>query len=470
MTRRITIVTVVLFGCTKLTGDPRFYSADATLDRVDVVTDTGTETSVMVPPCPALTTGGISETLVQRSIVNLPEYFRARAGVAHPDGSFTMTGSIEPPPGSAANQRDILLFQITPSLMIDTTRFDAPGGVVRTPVPYNGGNGTAISNTVVLAPDGGFVVAGFLDARPPYATVGFVARFDGRGHLLTEFGNGGIVLHRPVSPTPAEGGIAWLHVYTDEAGIVVVGTDRNPTITPVTGRYTRLRWDGSTDPTFADGTLQSDTRFRSFGAIMRDGDGYVMAGDTRVGSRPALLFLDRNGTPRADRGTAGLVVHSVDAAQNFYVRSLAGDSLGGWIVAGGRGPFANFRVEPAAVRFGPEGTTDPTFARTGVFVSETLSVWWWQEVFNGGFVADGADRFSLLYSEQESNVVTERIDRCGMLDPTFGAGGTIRGARTNNVWIVLATWSLPDGSRVVANERNDYRSIDLQRFAARSSP
>lgn len=217
-------------------------------------------------------------------------------------------------------------------------------------------------NAVTSDAQGRVYVAGFSSQAPGRAAV--VARLlaDGRGD--PDFGDAGHVrLTRALAPSLADALVATA-IYHDGDGTVVALIDQHPWVASATRAWVvRLDDAGALDATFGDGGVREIADANGCFDIARDGD-YVFA-CTSARERPALLRLDRVGSPVA--WARGAVAEAASAPARFAVRTLARDSVGRWVVVGPvSASYDDTSALVAAVRFLPDGSHDRTYGLNGV--------------------------------------------------------------------------------------------------------
>lgn len=227
------------------------------------------------------------------------------------------------------------------------------------------GSGVSEGRAVAVLADGRVVGAGFVDRDATSSVV--VARWLADGSLDTSFGTGGVV-ERQVTGGRARG--AALGVQSD--GRVVVAGTVEKSSGDSAGFALRLGADGKADTTFGPnglyllGDAGQKRRFTSLVVSPVDDD-VLLAGEAdnaATGATSALVVrIDRNGSPRANFGTAGVVRHVVPGG------SAHGHGIGlladGRIVVGGTLERTDGRSDMLALRLLPDGRLDAAFGGSG---------------------------------------------------------------------------------------------------------
>ena len=198
------------------------------------------------------------------------------------------------------------------------------------------------------------------------------------------------------------------------------------TVGPEGGFFALARYapDGDLDASFGEGgrvrtSFEAlDSRFigsRAQAVAVQPDGRLVVAGGTGAGTEFALARYLPSGALDPDFGDGGLVLTdlggSVGGTTAFDVL-LQPD---GRVVAVG---IWDLRI--TAVRFGPDGTLDPTFGDGGVARVDlgAPAIAWSAALLGDGRVVVAGD--------SDMDVVVLRLGVDGALDPTFGDGGVVR--------------------------------------------
>jgi len=300
------------------------------------------------------------------------------------------------------------------------------GGTARVPVP--GGD----TEDILVLPDGSMLLGGTADLRPNDGVREFlVARLDGNGALVPDFGNGGLVSTRV--PLADDASVRRLALDPD-GRIVAAGISRTELATGDTSRrlvMARYFANGQLDREFGIDGLRNSVS-------ARDVTGIVVREDR------SIVFVGRN-----DELILGILSPGLGfGASEFIENSEGGDvvpHLGGLLMGG--------TVEREFLLLRMNGDLpDPSFgdggeARTPIGTADArlrkLLV-----LPDGRIVAVGAVTVGL----GDVDVVLARYTANGALDPTFGNGGVVvtplSPGRDDALDAVLA----PDGTMLVGGQ------------------
>jgi uncharacterized delta-60 repeat protein len=217
------------------------------------------------------------------------------------------------------------------------------GGKVLT--DFSGGGSFDIARSVVIAQDGGLVVAGDSNARDNYEDFA-LARYNGNGRLNTSFGSGGKVL----TDFSGHGGsdrATGLTMAPDGKLVAVGGSDAG-------GRaydfaLARYNGNGSLDPSFGSGgkvlTDFSDGAYGSVdaaNALATQKDGKIVAAGLSlpidIGVEGwALSRYNTNGSLDTSFGNGGKVLTEISPSTSFESAHALAIQKDGKIVAAGEG-------------------------------------------------------------------------------------------------------------------------------------
>jgi uncharacterized delta-60 repeat protein len=239
----------------------------------------------------------------------------------------------------------------------------------------------------------------------------------------------------------------------------------------------RYNTDGSLDATFGVGGIvftdlnagSSDTAT----AMALQGDGkIVLAGQSVTAVSPsdedfAVVRYNSDGSLDSTFGTGGVVL--TDFGAQFYegAFSVAVDSAGRIVVAGGTYTFATQR-DFAIARYNPDGSLDTTFDGDGR-VTTPISLTNFDVAAD---VAIHADDRIVVVGFADSDVALARYATNGALDTTFGGTGTI----TTNFGGLFADATAvviqPDGKVLAVGSTTSTTTTDfaLVRYNADGSP
>jgi uncharacterized delta-60 repeat protein len=220
-----------------------------------------------------------------------------------------------------------------------------------------------------------------------------------------------------------------------------------------------VRYDsaGVLDPTFGGGGIVTTPVGDSSRAnvVVMQSDGKIVVGGTTVTGGVAsflLLRYDDTGALDPGFGTAGIVTLSLGTAAS--VADLVLQS-GERIVAVGT---SDSRV--ALARFDTGGTLDPTFGTGGVTITLVGT-----SSEGHGVTLLVADALAVA-GTSESRFLVARYDASGILDPSFGAGGTVTTVVTPSSDYLRAITSQSDGKLVVigATALTGVRALTVARY------
>lgn len=304
------------------------------------------------------------------------------------------------------------------------TRFNSNGSLDQS----FGTNGTAIVSFVLanltLQPDGKIIAAGFVDQSSTFTMA--LSRLNSDGSVDTTFGQNGIV--QTLVPNSSSSNANGLTLQAD-GKIVVVGQARINGITQALA--VRYNSDGSLDNSFGvNGVsvipLLPGSAAALAIAVSTQEDGKIVIGcinvDTSNTSRFDVVRLDTHGSLDTTFNGGQVVIEFIPANASEQLRCLALQPDGKIVVAGvttnstGTSSFA-------IARLNTDGTVDNSFGIAGKNVTTFTQ---------GTSVADAiaiqADGKILLLGTAgvpgNFNFALARYTINGILDPTFGAGGT----------------------------------------------
>ncbi len=346
------------------------------------------------------------------------------------------------------------------------------GGTVTTDVnPLEGRPEQALA--VAVQADGKIVAAG-----GTWFDVGQIAlvRYDDAGNLDATFGSGGIVTTAVATTSGANA------VVLQPDGKIVVAGSANIIPLPsgdVDRDFALVRYnaDGSLDATFGTGGKVL-TGFGTVGdsaralALQPDGK-LVAAGHTHEDI--ALARYNADGSLDSTFGTGGKIVTRVGML--YRANALAIQPDGKVVIAGDNPSSDNGHI--AVVRYGPDGTLDPSFGNGGIV--KTSLPEFPGEGANGLVVQpDGkllvaglSSRFG-NFSGSGDDFLLARYNPDGTLDGSFGTNGRLTtafgsepgGGTDDRAFAVLLQ---PDG-RVVAGGAGDGDSLALARYETAEVP
>ncbi|HYH63910.1 MAG TPA: hypothetical protein VD866_04360 [Urbifossiella sp.] len=243
------------------------------------------------------------------------------------------------------------------------------------------------------------------------------------------------------------------------------------------GLVMRLNADGTVDPTFSNGALDTvwdggDGMHVRAGAdplfdVVLQSDGKIVA----VGGQNALR-LTADGQPDPTFGTNGLVTFpaiGTGASGSFGATGLARQPDGKFVVSG----YANFTGtgnDFVAIRLNADGTPDPTFDGDGVRSVAFSAVNGVDQAHAVAVQADGKIVLAGLATPgtTATDFAAVRLNADGSLDTTFSADGVITvpvlaGFAGDSASAVVIQ---PDGKIVLAGAANPAGSFQIDLFTA----
>ena len=239
-------------------------------------------------------------------------------------------------------------------------------------------------------------------------------------------------------------------------------------------RYTTTQ---TLDSTFGDGGVVLTDFGKSYDwayalALQRDGKIVVAGVSDASGSKDfALARFHPNGVLDQDFGNGGLVTQGMRSLTADIIRGIA-IQPDGKIVAGGSsfedvvtvGPNSDFMV----ARYLPDGSNDLSFGIGGVMATDfgrssfdqphALALQPDGKVVLGGYTNDGDGPGVLFGADQ---LALARYTSNGMLDPTFGHGGTVVFDGGSLDERILALVIAPDGGLLAGGYVNGEKRGDL---------
>ncbi len=254
---------------------------------------------------------------------------------------------------------------------------------------------------------------------------GVVARWTAEGGLDTTFGDGGVAIVESSGGAPARDVVLRAALAEDDGSVVVTGGDSVPLNPSTVGYYARLTHDGALDTGFGGG-LVTDDRVAAYTAIVRDGDGYALAGESAREGAPTVLYLSADGRPRGAVGDRGAVAHP---GGPMAVRAMRRYDDGGLVVAGGGGAPSFGQNPLRLVRFTADRRPDGAWGESGVS-SGFSEAWWNIEMCHAGGLLPWTQG-SYLVLGYGLGVRVHRVLRDGRGDADFGGDGSLRAAPTD---------------------------------------
>jgi uncharacterized delta-60 repeat protein len=273
---------------------------------------------------------------------------------------------------------------------------------------------------VAVTHGGGIVGAGtHYDSDGVPRTYIRVVRVSDRGRRLRSFGKHGVVR---LDPFPRPGVVTG--VVVQPSGRIVVGGyfQHGPHARGTTSFLLGLTPSGALDPGFGDGGLVTPDlgRISRILALAMTTSGRPVGVGMTAAPRPAtwpVALAARwrvNGSIDRSFGDRGIVRWPGSGTAEEIAIAPDGDVIaGGWLAT----------AEAALMRLTPDGVIDPSFGDGGTATVPGRSV--------DGLVvqADGSALGVTWSRDSDVDVLITRIDPNGMIDSSFGDGGTSRLAR-----------------------------------------
>ncbi|HEX9301441.1 MAG TPA: hypothetical protein VF959_03740 [Casimicrobiaceae bacterium] len=301
------------------------------------------------------------------------------------------------------------------------------GGKVITPIGLG-----AQANAIVLQPDGKIIAAGFAEVQTASLTNAFaLIRYNTDGTLDSGFGTAGKVISTSfISSLYAQANGVTLQ---PDGKIVVAGYSQSPIPHEAVTNciVTRLNADGSPDPSFGTGgvvfsrvtSLFNEHASCSAPTVLPDGKILVALSSGGDAGYFGLMRFNANGTSDSSFGLGGMAVfqttHQGGRASSVVVQPDGKVVVGGGSVALVTDIPPTFVGEYLLARFYATGILDPTFGQSGV-VRGSIP----------GDVTATVGGMALQPDNKIVAAVTRNVLRFlpnGTPDPAFGVGGTVAG-------------------------------------------
>ncbi|HEY9164622.1 MAG TPA: T9SS type A sorting domain-containing protein [Candidatus Kryptonia bacterium] len=382
-----------------------------------------------------------------------------RSVAAQKDGKIVAVGFASDNSGSPFGNSAFALVRYDANGELDSTF--GTNGTVRT--QFNGGVAQDYGYSMAIEDDGKIVVAGKSDNNGQGSTFA-VARYDTDGALDSTFGLDGRVTIQINGSTDNDAGYSVALQANGE--IVVAGASNN------SFAVARLNSNGVLDNAFGtngkvtaeiqggDGTADygSSVALQSDGKIVVAGTSYSFLGG---GNAFAIARFDSNGALDSTFGGSGSVRAPLGRyGPNAECRAVAIQSDGKLVVAGFFNNDDGTGNKFAAYRYNINGTLDSSFGSNGLVRTS----------IPGGNSGDDEGFSVVLQSDgklviagssssgSEYAFAVARYDTGGMLDSTFGTGGTARMAISGGNGIddrAAAVVVESDGKIVLAGSSTD---------------
>lgn len=334
----------------------------------------------------------------------------AYAVLLQPDGKAILGGYIGKP---------FALVRLTQAGGFDSTFGDA--GAVQTMISSR----TSGVSALAIQPDGKIIASGSaaISANGDFVVV----RYTPTGALDTTFGNAGVA-HAPFGADAIPASVAVL----PDGHILVSGTVGSPS-GPSGKNYGAARFnaDGALDTTFGtNGIVTFDVRTSQDigGAMAVQPDGkFVLVGRSTQNLVNALsdisaVRFNADGSLDPAFGTSGVMLTNFGSGE-LEASGVALDGLGRLVLVGSS--FSAGNQDIALVRITGAGLVDTTFGTSGLVVTDLGQNDSASKIFvqgDGKLVVAG---FSYPTGGL-SSIAVARYSSNGVLDPSFGQGGTTR--------------------------------------------
>ena len=294
--------------------------------------------------------------------------------------------------------------------------------------------------SMIVQSDGRIVVGG------TSATAG-LARYNSDGSLDTSFGSSG-------HSSPVLSDIFAVGIQPDGKLVVAGSTGFGPGANFAIARYNQ---NGTVDSSFGIAG-QVNTDFFGFEdiatAIVIQQDGRIIAGGrARTGTIAGGFGLARynsDGSLDTTFGSAGKVTTNFSNTEFSAVRTLA-IQTDGRIVAAGTQNLGH--TDMIAARYMPDGNLDASFGSGG-----KLSIDFSQTDIVGGMAIQPDNRIvlagAMLTGTNNFNFALARVNQDGSLDPTFGVGGKVVSDFCGNTDVIRSVALQSDGHILVAGSCN----------------
>lgn len=293
-----------------------------------------------------------------------------------------------------------------------------------------------------------------------------VAAAEEPGELDPTFGTGGVV-------TPdVGGGLARTVLVGPDGSITLAGDGEGTADHHGDFVVARLTNAGAPDPTLAgDGITSTDLGdfAQAHDALLKP-DGQVvvvgwMGGSPPTGRDVALAGYAADGSLDPDFGTDGVVRSNLGSHDRGLAVALQSD--GSLVVAGDTMRLLDGRLRSvfAVARYDADGSLDPAFGDSGVAATRI------GDEATATAVAIQSDGRIVVLGQSDFRWALARYTPTGVLDATFGAGGTVIGANLRSNLAPRSVLVQPDG-RILAAGTLDGATEDfaVARFTSTGAP
>lgn len=289
------------------------------------------------------------------------------------------------------------------------------------------GGGTDLGFAVALQPDGKILVAGrSLSGLGKLSFV--VARYETNGSLDASFGTGGRVTTSFGSGSVDRGSA--VAIQPDGMILVAGDTNRDGTTDFAVARYAS---NGAPDAGFGGGGVAviglgaGSIDFASSVAVQPDGR-ILVGGTSNVFSSNdfAVVRLLAAGTPDPGFGSGGITTKDFLVGSDDIGSALVLQSDGKIVMGGTTGDLGGQNGDFALARWNANGTPDTSFGGGTAAARTSFGGGSWDEAY--GLALSGGKLLLAGFTTVGGNrdFALARFSTAGILDTTFGAGGTGR--------------------------------------------
>jgi uncharacterized delta-60 repeat protein len=343
------------------------------------------------------------------------------------------------------------------------------GGEVLTNFTGSGSSSSSDrANAVAIQPDGKIVAAGDSDTNNNFGFSFALARYNRDGTLDSTFGSGGKVL-TPFSEVGVSQAVANAVVVQPDGKIVAAG------YTNAGGSYdfalARYNADGSLDETFGSGgkVMTDFSGAGSFAqataiAIGEDGSLTVAGSSTANDNNEdfALARYNADGSLVTSFGSGGKVLTDFSGTGSHDEAHSLAVGRDGKLVVCGVSDAANNYYDFALARYTGNGTLDTSFGTAGKVLTDFSGDGSVESAYAVAIQSDGKIvAAGLSFAAGGGNLALARYRPEGVLDTSFGSGGTVLGPSG----LAKAVSVLPGGKIVAAGGAN--RNFLLARYLGR---
>jgi|HubBroStandDraft_6_1064221.scaffolds.fasta_scaffold13289_4 uncharacterized delta-60 repeat protein len=392
------------------------------------------------------------------------------------DTTFGNAGQVTTDFFGGTDQGSFVLIQSDSKILTGGSAVDASGNMDFALARYNpdgsldstfGTNGKVTTNffgedatltRFALQTDNKIVACGWVQMGNNLGSADFaLARYNTDGSLDSTFGTGGKVTTDFFGSADQTFGVA----IQSDGRIVVCGRAEIPAAQDISDlALARYNTDGSLDSTFgSDGKVTTQTpgmNANGFDVAIQSDNMIVVGGDADNSSSTAGMFLvlryGPDGTLDPTFGTGGQVTTNINGnVSEILAMGLQQDGkIVGVGFTNGPNPDTNPTDDFAIARYDTNGSLDTTFGTNGTVVTDFFGNS--DKALGLAFQADGkliVTGFATVPSTLQQTFVVVRYNTDGSLDQTFGTGGKVTTAWAGNNDRANAPAVQSDGNIVV---------------------